>query len=625
MNQLSFRRTLAPILGTLLAAFTSSTAAAQPYAIDWRTIDGGGHAAFNGGVFSLRGTSGQPDASTAFSGGAYSVQSGFWVATLPVPVAPSIGATSVSNITHDAADLGGDVTSDGGSAIVERGVVFSRTADNADPAIGGTFVTKIVVAGATGAYSTNVTPLFASTQYSVKAYATNAIGTTYSPIATFTTDAEPCPTILLSALSSSVVGQPYAGSVAATHGTAPYGYSYNGDLPLGLSLDPTTGDITGTPVVTSFTTFKVTATDSLGCSGSRKYEVAIGSVVAPSDLVIREFRLRGPAAGTIGANDEYIVVHNRTANDILVASVDSDGFSVAESSGLPVFIIPNGTVIKARGHFLGANVTNGSAVLGVAPDAAWTTDVPDTSGLGLFRSTATLDASTRIDAVGIGSSATPYLEGAAHLAPLATPGEYAWTRKAQLASVVDTNDNASDFVLVSTNGGLYDGVQSILGSPKPTSATVTDVFPGVATSLVEPLTNQNNSPNRFRTGSGNTGTLEFRRRIVNNTGATLNSIRLRMVDLTTFQSPGYAPGTAQADLRLISSSSIVVPPTSIGVTTINGLTLETVPALPIGGGWNSTVSVPVGPIPNGGYADVNIVLSISRVGNYKFLMTVEAQ
>ena len=50
---------------------------AQSYAIDWFTIDGGGGTS-TGGVYSVSGTIGQPDASGAMSGGNYSVTGGFW-------------------------------------------------------------------------------------------------------------------------------------------------------------------------------------------------------------------------------------------------------------------------------------------------------------------------------------------------------------------------------------------------------------------------------------------------------------------------------------------------------------------------------------------------------------------
>jgi len=58
----------------LLCSFALSARA--QYSIDWHTIDGGGGAS-TGGVYSVTGTIGQPDAG-AMSGGNYSVTGGFW-------------------------------------------------------------------------------------------------------------------------------------------------------------------------------------------------------------------------------------------------------------------------------------------------------------------------------------------------------------------------------------------------------------------------------------------------------------------------------------------------------------------------------------------------------------------
>ncbi len=48
-----------------------------PYDLTWSTIDGGGATAVTGGVYSLGGTAGQPDAGLS-TGGVYSLQGGFW-------------------------------------------------------------------------------------------------------------------------------------------------------------------------------------------------------------------------------------------------------------------------------------------------------------------------------------------------------------------------------------------------------------------------------------------------------------------------------------------------------------------------------------------------------------------
>ena len=52
-------------------------AQAQQYSIDWYKVSGGGGTS-TGGVYSLSGTVGQPDASGPMSGGDYSLTGGFW-------------------------------------------------------------------------------------------------------------------------------------------------------------------------------------------------------------------------------------------------------------------------------------------------------------------------------------------------------------------------------------------------------------------------------------------------------------------------------------------------------------------------------------------------------------------
>ena len=69
----------------------SASVRAQSFAIDWFTIDGGGGTS-TGGVYSVSGTLGQPDAGAA-SGGNYSLIGGFWALPTAVPV---IGAPTLT-------------------------------------------------------------------------------------------------------------------------------------------------------------------------------------------------------------------------------------------------------------------------------------------------------------------------------------------------------------------------------------------------------------------------------------------------------------------------------------------------------------------------------------------------
>jgi hypothetical protein len=69
----------------LLAGLLASTPAAlaQPFTIDWWTVDGGGASVQAGGTFSLGGTTGQPDAGPSMSGGTFTLSGGFWAAGAP--------------------------------------------------------------------------------------------------------------------------------------------------------------------------------------------------------------------------------------------------------------------------------------------------------------------------------------------------------------------------------------------------------------------------------------------------------------------------------------------------------------------------------------------------------------
>lgn len=82
-------------VGVTLVAATS--ARAQNYSIDWFSIDGGGGTS-TGGVYSVSGTIGQPDAGM-LSGGTYSLVGGFWGAVIPVQQvgAPTLFIDNVLN------------------------------------------------------------------------------------------------------------------------------------------------------------------------------------------------------------------------------------------------------------------------------------------------------------------------------------------------------------------------------------------------------------------------------------------------------------------------------------------------------------------------------------------------
>ena len=98
--------------------------------------------------------------------------------TPPMVNSPTFSPPPPGNFT---ATLGGDVTSDGGAPILERGVMFAKTAANLELKLGVAGVTEVDDAAMTiGVFADSASALAAGTSYSFVAFATNAAGTAYT-------------------------------------------------------------------------------------------------------------------------------------------------------------------------------------------------------------------------------------------------------------------------------------------------------------------------------------------------------------------------------------------------------------------------------------------------------------
>jgi uncharacterized protein (TIGR02145 family) len=100
---------------------------------------------------------------------------------------PSVITTLASGITQTTASSGGNVTLDGGSAVTERGVCWSTSAN---PTITENHTSD---GSGTGVFSSSLTGLLQYNLYYVRAYATNSVGTSYGNEVSFYTLAGPCP------------------------------------------------------------------------------------------------------------------------------------------------------------------------------------------------------------------------------------------------------------------------------------------------------------------------------------------------------------------------------------------------------------------------------------------------
>ena len=124
--------------------------------------------------------------------------------------------------------------------------------------------------------------------------------------------------------------------------------------------------------------------------------------VAAGSVLISEFRMRGPN----GADDEFVELYNNTDADITVTDANPVtclaqltildplqrcGWALVDLQGavtsVPRFIVPIGTVIPARGHFLAAGSAYSLSAL-AAPDLTYTAPAygdADFTGLALYK------------------------------------------------------------------------------------------------------------------------------------------------------------------------------------------------------------------------------------------------
>lgn len=103
--------------------------------------------------------------------------------------------------------------------------------------------------------------------------------------------------ITTTSLPPGFLTSPYNSTIASIGGTAPYTYAVTvGSLPNGLSLNASTGAITGTPTVQATFNFTVTVTDNVSATDTQAYTVTIYTL--PSGQSPRQSRHRASYRAT---------------------------------------------------------------------------------------------------------------------------------------------------------------------------------------------------------------------------------------------------------------------------------------------------------------------------------------
>jgi hypothetical protein len=106
------------------------------------------------------------------------------------PILSTVTTTNVTSIATTTAISGGNITSDGGALVTERGVCWSTTAN---PTIANS---KTIDGSGSGSFVSNLMGLLAGTTYYIRAYATNSAGTAYGNELTLTTILFTCGSVI---------------------------------------------------------------------------------------------------------------------------------------------------------------------------------------------------------------------------------------------------------------------------------------------------------------------------------------------------------------------------------------------------------------------------------------------
>jgi hypothetical protein len=236
------------------------------------------------------------------------------------PVAP-IGLTTkaISNITSTSVVAGGNITSDGGLEVTERGVVYSST--NANPSTADNKVAD--ASGGLGSYSITLAGLSPATVYYVRAYAVNSGGITYSNSIKFITLDIPDPVIntpmQMEKLDRGLV------AVRTSSDQVYVGWRLFGTDPAGISFNVYRNGVKiNEAPITNSTNYR----DNTAENGSYTIKPVLNGVeqsATKQAIVWAQNYLNIPLQKPAGGITPDGVAYTYTANDASVGDLDGDG------------------------------------------------------------------------------------------------------------------------------------------------------------------------------------------------------------------------------------------------------------------------------------------------------------
>jgi titin len=391
-----------------------------------------------------------------------------------VAVTPSVDPGAVSAVSAVAGDGQASVSwtrgSSGESPITNYTVWYSSVGAYTQYTGAASTATTVTVTGLTN-----------GTAYTFEVYAVNSQGS--GPASSPSNSVTPIgPSITSPPLSSGEVGVAYDGTPVVSGGTAPYTWSVSADaLPTGLTLDGSTGAVTGTPSAPGPTAFTLEVTDAAGGTASQAESFAVSA--APS------FTSPAVPDGEVGAGYDFTPAVTGGTGSFTWSVTDGslpDGLILDTSTGAIIGTPTNGGVSDfdlVATDTLGGSIAQTESLTIAGPPAITSPVLPAGEagvlydaipvaggGTGPFAwsvSDGTLPDGLTIDNVTGEISGTPTALGRSTFTLVATDGESQQATQSESIDIVADPSLTSPVLAGGEVGVSYDATPVVSGGTGP--------------------------------------------------------------------------------------------------------------------------------------------------------------
>ncbi|MCR5040272.1 MAG: fibronectin type III domain-containing protein [Bacteroidales bacterium] len=282
-------------------------------------------------------------------------------------ILPTVTTAAPADITRTTATCGGEVTSDGGEDITERGVCWST---NSTPTISGSHLAD--VENGMGGFSVQITGLASNTSYYVCSYAINSAGISYGMPKSFATLSIEKPTVATAQVTNISQTSATSGGEVTDDGGAEviergicWGMEQNptiesniGHMNSGTGTGPFTLNVTN---LNSNTTYYVRAyaKNSEGTNyGNEQVFVTLATVAT---VQVTEIKMRtATCSGHVDSGGDATIIERGVCWSTSHNPTMSDSHAVCATAGVGDFTVNISNLAPDTRYYVKAYVINGS-------------------------------------------------------------------------------------------------------------------------------------------------------------------------------------------------------------------------------------------------------------------------